>query len=97
MGDVAEKLGITPIYIWNTVCSASEAKELEQQRNKLLKALMKSVTSIEKILYEVKPNLWSNVSHELDVAYSEGKEAILNTDPSHRQFEELKELLYEII
>ena len=77
--------------------SQEDLDNLENQRNELLKALIKSVISIEKILYEVKPNLWSNVRHELDVAYSKGKEAILNTDPSHRQFEEFKELLYETI
>ena len=47
MNDIIEKLGITPIgrkynkKIWDTVFSQEEVREIEQQRNELLEALIK--------------------------------------------------------
>ena len=55
MTDLIEKLGIKPINQFecigtngirrNAVCNASEVRELEQQRNEMLEALIKSVES----------------------------------------------------
>ena len=42
-----------------------------------LQVLKRAVKAIQKLLYEVKPNLWSEFRHDLDVAYSEGRKILI--------------------
>ena len=81
--NIAEKLGITPIYVWNTVCSASEAKELEQQRNELLEILTELRKTIDHPDYTWNEKDWEVILDTL----------ITKADPKHRPWSEIKELI----
>lgn len=90
MTDIIEKLGIKPIESFTThsfmgddleVCESEYVRELEAQRNEMLKALIDiiNVNSDEAFLEAVKK------CHT----------AIQKADPKHREFSEITELLNE--
>ena len=87
--NIAEKLGIKPIYVWNTVCSASEAKELEQQRNELLEAYLELL--IEAI--NNREQTHGSFRGGPEKYYQEDIKIIEKADPQHRPWSEIKELI----
>lgn len=88
---IIEKLGITPGYhrapgdnIIRHGTSFSNVKHhysLEEMHiidaaPKMLEALIESTIFVEKIMYEVKPNLWSDVQQKGYSSYESNKRAI---------------------
>jgi len=83
MSDIIEKLGIKPIQRYynplleEEIFSSYEIKEIEQQRNDLLEALIECCEAMEEEQGGMSPNAIN---------------AIEKADPQHRLWEQIKEL-----
>ena len=85
--NIIEKLGITPIEMYSgssciigeRYCHEKAVRELEQQRNGMLEALIDLMNCDALKGYPIKDSKYSRL--------------IEKTDPQHRSWEEIKELL----
>ena len=87
--NLIEKLGITPIEWFmrggEAVCLEKEVRELEQQRDEMLEALMHSTIEME-IYAEYHPNSGTPYFVRKNI------KAIENADTEHRSWQEIKEI-----
>ena len=93
MKTIIEKLGIKPIESFcigigdgtnNFVCLTPEVRELEQQRNEMLEALIKMTLSVESSKLCKRPEY---------AKVGDGYNIIEKADPQHRSWEEIRELI----
>ena len=93
--NIIEKLGIKPIQVCYgenyTYFDGDDVKELEQQRNELLEALIKWQKSFASTIgyQKYEPNVFTLLNER----FCESSDIIEKVDSQHRSWEEIKELL----
>lgn len=77
-------------------CYVSECDgHLYSASREMLKALIESTLFIEKIMYDVRPCMWSDVNTQGYISYESGKTAILAALPG-KTWQDIKKRLEEI-